>query len=384
MQESEIAKLQSLIEQAKLLVRKNADIQEATGGRFNMFRVCGVDHYETLHSKILAEFLNPRGSHGLHEKLLSAFLATIGDKTGVDPSRCAVKTEVACAEGRMDILVEEDRGGCIVIENKLYAADGDQQIVRYSEFIKNKAPERRALYYLTLSGKEAAASSGNKDGVKVEYTPISYSRHILEWLGKCIQLASEYPMVRETLRQYRNHLTELLGMNSAAELEEMMGIICRDRASFVAASRLACSFGALKDAILTKHVAPLIKDVFTDFAQKYPDIHADSQSAISITPDCPKFGLAVGDKPFKIVFQFESSSYRDLWYGITKQPSAPWSLEQRPGFKRHECWECYRGVPDFRNWDENFLSDMLFNTEKQAEFKCMLMGCLKELSSFIK
>ncbi|MCL2512087.1 MAG: PD-(D/E)XK nuclease family protein [Bacteroidales bacterium] len=55
--------LQNLLNQVALISEKNAEILDAAGGRFNMFRVCGVNHYENTHSAIIAEFLNPNGSH---------------------------------------------------------------------------------------------------------------------------------------------------------------------------------------------------------------------------------------------------------------------------------------------------------------------------------
>lgn len=41
---------------------------------FNVFHLCQVDHYETMHSRIIAEFLNPQGSHGMGDVFLSEFL----------------------------------------------------------------------------------------------------------------------------------------------------------------------------------------------------------------------------------------------------------------------------------------------------------------------
>ena len=50
------------------------------GEKFNIFRVCGVDHYETTHSAILAEFLNPKGGHGKETKYLHLFLNMLKEK----------------------------------------------------------------------------------------------------------------------------------------------------------------------------------------------------------------------------------------------------------------------------------------------------------------
>lgn len=69
--------LQNLLRQVATITQKNSEILNATGGRFNMFRICGVNHYENTHSAIIAELLNPKGTHSLKSELLKAFLSLI-------------------------------------------------------------------------------------------------------------------------------------------------------------------------------------------------------------------------------------------------------------------------------------------------------------------
>jgi len=58
-------KLQNLLTQISLINQKYSELLDATGGRFNMFGILGVNHYENTHSAIICELLNPQGSHGL-------------------------------------------------------------------------------------------------------------------------------------------------------------------------------------------------------------------------------------------------------------------------------------------------------------------------------
>ena len=62
--------IQNLLKQIQLLQKKNNEILDATGARFNMFRICGVNHYENTHSAIIKEFLDPNGSHSLKDELI--------------------------------------------------------------------------------------------------------------------------------------------------------------------------------------------------------------------------------------------------------------------------------------------------------------------------
>ena len=67
-------KIQTLLSQISLLSKKNNEILEIMGTRFNIFHILGVSHYENTHSTILAELLNPEGTHGLHNSFLKLFL----------------------------------------------------------------------------------------------------------------------------------------------------------------------------------------------------------------------------------------------------------------------------------------------------------------------
>ena len=191
--------LQNLLQQVATITQKNSEILNATGGRFNMFRICGVNHYENTHSAIIAELLNPKGTHSLKSELLEAFLSLI-DKdfvpTDFNPSNATVYTEYTTDKGRIDILIKDTNKNALIIENKIYAADQYEQLKRYEQFAK-KEFKAYQIYYLTLWGNEASLQSGEG----VNYLTISYADTIIRWLDKCIALAARLPLVRETLIQ---------------------------------------------------------------------------------------------------------------------------------------------------------------------------------------
>src|SRR5665213_375123 len=56
--------------------RHNDALTRVTGEHFNIFQILGIGHREvTTHSPILAELLNPKGSHGQGSAFLRLFLA---------------------------------------------------------------------------------------------------------------------------------------------------------------------------------------------------------------------------------------------------------------------------------------------------------------------
>ena len=138
---------------------------DATGGRFNMFQICGVNHYENTHSAILAEFLNPKGTHGLRSQLLECFIETLGVSfavTGFDCKQIRVFTEYATPEGRMDILMEDQHNRkAIIIENKIYANDQWKQLLRYNSYAEIKY--QKGNYQMANSHFDVLGVEGKKD-----------------------------------------------------------------------------------------------------------------------------------------------------------------------------------------------------------------------------
>jgi hypothetical protein len=222
----DIGNIQGLLNQVATINKKNAEILDATGGRFNMFRICGVNHYENTHSSILAELLNPQGSHSLKNQFLDAFLETIGKDFALkdfDTANATVHTEYVTDNGRIDILIKDHKKNAIIIENKIYACDQHEQLKRYDSSAK-KYFEHYQIYYLTLFGREASEQSAGK----AQYCTISYAETIIQWLDKCIALAVRLPLVRETLIQYSNHIKQLTDqdMNNKNE-EEITSLLAK-------------------------------------------------------------------------------------------------------------------------------------------------------------
>ena len=222
--------IQNLLNQVAVISKKNAEILDASGSRFNMFRICGVNHYETTHSAIIAEFLNPNGSHGLKSEFLECFIKMDFNDNDVlkqdfDYITTRVITEHDTGNGRIDIVIKDEKGHAIIIENKIFAGDQCKQLKRYNIFAEGKfCKENYQIFYLTLWGNEASEQSGQG----VVYTCISYHTHMIKWLEKCVCIAARFPIVRETIIQYINHLKSLTNQNmDTRNKKEIMQLLCK-------------------------------------------------------------------------------------------------------------------------------------------------------------
>ena len=210
--------IQSLLTQVGLIVKKNNEILDATGGRFNIFNIIGIASDEVrLHSALLAELLNPNGSHGMKDAFLIAFVDEM-KKVELDSKLAAfdfksakVKVEKTIGEvteeegGRIDIIIDDKNNNAIIIENKIYAGDQTAQLIRYDRHGKSKYNGNHTILYLTLDGHEASDGSAKN----IKYIKISYAIHILHWLETCLSIAVRQPLVREIINQYISLIKQL-------------------------------------------------------------------------------------------------------------------------------------------------------------------------------
>lgn len=212
-----------IVQQAKVAKEES----RLRGEQFNIFKVCGVDHYELQHSKIIAELLNPEGSHGQGCLYLKLFMETYGssiDVANLDEKSIRVKREewTTDYDGRMDIYVEYQGKPIVIIENKIFAGDQGAQLKKYRKDAIQRGSVQSEIIYLTLWGDDASPDSGEG----IDYIRMSYSEHIIKWMELCIEKSSQLPLVRETLVQYRNHIKQLtqqdMNEQSKNELFEIM------------------------------------------------------------------------------------------------------------------------------------------------------------------
>ncbi len=198
-------------------VEKDREARLSRGECYNVFKVLGLFSEEVAcHSPFIAELLNPKGSHGLGDKSLKAFLkqANISEdyinKENFNPKdnleRDIGKINADKTEGgRIDIIIED---GChaLIIENKIYAEERENQLLRYSNYAKKKFNGGFEMIYLTLYGEETIKYLINKgEGCRC----MSYKEDIIAWLTECVNIAQDRPSVRETINQYIRLIKQL-------------------------------------------------------------------------------------------------------------------------------------------------------------------------------
>jgi hypothetical protein len=210
----DIKSIERLLEEARVIL-EDRDEKIAKGAGFNVFRLCGVNHYEVWHSKILAEFLNPQGSHGQGACFLACFQKLLEDNygfNGVFSDKTILQTEVTGytgddSVGRMDILIEDksEKSVCI-IENKIFAGEQPEQLERYAAWLKSEYKGWKSiLVFLTLNGREAWSSKDPDQYVRLAYVSQDEKRDLASWVDSCVETISgqEKLSVQTALEQYK-------------------------------------------------------------------------------------------------------------------------------------------------------------------------------------
>lgn len=247
--------LRTLLENVAIINKKYEEMAKISGENFNVFSILNLKTNEVrTHSAFIAELLNPKGKHGLGKAFLEEFVDIIKEKLqqtrkeGFSPkfefvpeecTKVAVeywlgyKTETE--GGYIDILLTDKHNNHLIIENKIYAGDQKNQLLRYHSF-NEKAP----LIYLTLDGKTPSKwSTDGKENVLLNTICISYRDEIHQWLEVCQKHAVNNPLVRETIKQYLNLIKILTHQTmETKEREEIIKEIAKSESQMTALQHL--------------------------------------------------------------------------------------------------------------------------------------------------
>ncbi len=161
---------------------------------FNIFSVLKIENKELIHSRFLANLLNPKGEHNKGDFYYKKFANKFLPENPLRDSNVTIETEAHLKNqnknlGRADIkIVNNEINKYVIIENKLYALDQWRQLKRYYDYINGisiKKGQRKggAILYLTLNGKPASKSSLGIPN-EIDYKKISYM-DICDWLKDC-------------------------------------------------------------------------------------------------------------------------------------------------------------------------------------------------------
>jgi hypothetical protein len=204
--------------------QQQRDRKEATG--FNVFNL--IDPDENKLSDVLADLLDPKGTHGQGDLFLRLLLEQLDLGSNAKLKDATVRREVP-THGilkylrRIDVLVEA--GMLLAIENKVDSIDQPEQVKDYLDHLRHCTQVRPApsmLIYLTPDGRPPASISrevADKEIAGKRLCCWSYAWDLRDWLEEC-QSQCGAPRIRDFLSDFVRYIELVLKQETEKEEEQ--------------------------------------------------------------------------------------------------------------------------------------------------------------------
>lgn len=201
-------------------------LQNLASEEVNLMEILGVAKKELQHSNFLAWLFSPNESHNLGDFAIKEFIKlyfrenqfqdlglqtrlSVFDFVRLDFDDLEIKRE----HKNIDlILLSKKNEFCIVIENKIYSAEGKGQLKKYRTWIENKFPNFKYKIYIFLSLFEQNISEEEQD----YYLQLDYT-HIVKLIEQIIQTQSLAGKTKFVFEQYLQTLKSMLNQNEEIE-----------------------------------------------------------------------------------------------------------------------------------------------------------------------
>lgn len=220
-----------LFDELKTLEQASIEQDASTKYTFNIFSILRkYDDEVGLHSRFLAELLNPQASHGIpifQQLFIDDVINPAINNQEWQQERLDSKILYHCDTevnikgfGRVDIILKSSKN-VIVIENKIHASDQKNQLQRYFEACNKLGYALENIYILYLNKDGAQVTNYGKGNLcDSQFGQINYKNDINNWLDSCIQQTKKYPHIEQTLLQYKRLVSSLTGDNRSATMKE--------------------------------------------------------------------------------------------------------------------------------------------------------------------
>ena len=200
---------------------------------YNILTSVLSEHDEVrLHSRMIASFLDSQGYHYQDSLFFDLFMETLGlADFGIDSTNLEVITEY----NDIDIYIT-DGARHIIIENKIYAPDRQEQIQRYVDGVYKENEELEGtdllVLYLSIDRSPSQTSLGNLtiqpdarrdklmegDKFKAYFKNINYATHILPWLELCQKEVKNITNLNMAFDQYAQVVRNITHTNERTKM----------------------------------------------------------------------------------------------------------------------------------------------------------------------
>lgn len=300
-----INKHKSLVNKVKTIVKHHRELTKAKGESFNIYNIMNLQTKEVrTHSAFIGTLLNPKGSHLMGTQFLDAFINVLPTKyfnnhIDITTAKAFIEFHIGIINdklntgGRIDILIKDNNGHTISIENKIDAEDGNNQIKRYCNYNKAK---NKVIYLSKYIGDEPSTESKGELEAGKHFFNISYQNEMINWLEKCQNIASDQPILRESIKQYKILIQQITHTLSNKEEKELKAVIINN----------------LEEAsLIASKYSQIIKKIKTNFKDCVFNILIEKTKDYTITQK-----RSISSKYSSIWFSSKKLNAKKVWFGV--------------------------------------------------------------------
>jgi len=333
---------------------------------FNYFR-CD----EVAVSRIIADLLNPKGTHGQGSIFLQAFFEQMEgvDCGWINPTgNWKVETEKQTNDQRrIDVFLESSLG-VVGIENKPWATDQDNQLRDYALFLEYLVKDKTGNWLLVYLGnndpQESSISKEDREFYKSTDNLVTFDfNKVDEWLRRCSTLSESI-----AVRVFIEDLAKFVRININGELDmteekEVVDELLKSTENLESAFQIANAFSASKEQLLGK----FRNDLDSKLKEK-PYILEWDDAMTGKWTSCCGFGFSFNElQPLYLRIEFERTGLNEMIWGVRRRDESIiksveiWQSiheEMNSRFangKQTDWWPWYSEIPD-HNFDTSYMN----------------------------
>jgi len=289
---------------------------------FNAIRFLRRDEHGL--SIILADLLDPNGSHGQGRLFLSRFIELFwhGKALDCDPAKIHLEL-VTDTWRRIDIVIRFGDDAVLGIESKLcHAADQDRQVEDYLKYLGKLSVGDHRLIYLTpqrdrLPGEESIGTNARQQAEAAGRLLCICADDLADWLDGCIG-----PCRAERVRAFLGDLidylkTDVQGIKNMNEHDLIVQAAIHDMDSVRDALRVVAAGHDIRKALLVGFADTLKKRMTGSDMTLPPDWTVD------ISPNLDEKRASISLRPkegasHRVALSFEAGGANYACIGISK------------------------------------------------------------------
>jgi hypothetical protein len=291
---------------------------------FNIFNVLDIEYDEVrLHSKILKYFIELDQGKSFLKVLTETFpekkawleQCMSSDNVKVIIEKSINSMEEDLTDGRIDLLINF-KNFSIIIENKIFAKDQENQLIKYYNYVESSGKAFLILYLTpngSLPNEKSIEDKKNDKKLKCneDFHLISYKEHILRWL-------QEYEVTgnksREILEQYINTVKKICRIMTEEDKNRILGL-------FKEENKFIQNFHLIKSDIDT--IEKQIHDFWREISEKL-NIENTIYNGVNFKEGSIMFNVFQekrGEMNFYIQYKpnFTESPFMSIWLNSKKQ-----------------------------------------------------------------